>query len=379
MSLILGKASGRSAYKAHVDLLQVQGLLLGTLANYRQLVTGRSAASFEEKFRVKRTSMTRESAIYGTITNLPRYITEIAVMVGVGLLIAQRSNGSGPGIPAPTIAIFLAGIFRIVASMLPIQSGLSQLRRIEPEGKIALDLIEKFKDAEPRDDHLTTSNTGLDILVRDLSFRYSGSKEYVFKDVNFTIEPGSYVAIVGKSGQGKSTLADLLMGLRAPDSGKILIGGKPPYRSGDLGYVPQTTSLIEGTLFENLTLLVGTSPSEAEIGKANNIIDSLELRPMVDAIPGGLMGQVGPGSFEMSGGQAQRVWLARALFFEPKVLILDEATSALDNQTESVIHEVLTRLRGSTTILVIAHRPQTIADAHQLLTVANGRILARTN
>lgn len=371
MQMTIGRASGRSATRAYRGGLVSQGLILNSLANFRQLVTSKSSESFQRAFTQSRIETAHQNAVYSTITTLPRYITEIAVMIGVGLLVLQRSNDTGMGIPAATIAVFLAGLFRIVASMLPLQAGLSALKRVSPEAEMAFALFEDLK-SPPSRGAVPISKNPISIKAEALSFSYTKTGPPVFSGVSFEIPAGSYVAIIGKSGEGKSTLADLILGLRDPSGGTILLNGLLPgdltsSAEGVVGYVPQTTSLFPGTLLENL--LFEIAPSQYDKNALDEAIFASNLTEFVAGLSDGLQTMIGPGGVELSGGQAQRVGLARALYTQPSLLVLDEATSALDLDTEKAIHTTLLGLRGTVTCLVIAHRPQTLREADFILKV----------
>lgn len=376
MHLTIGKASGSSAGRAYKGGIYTQGLILNSLSNFRQLVTSLRTSSFETAFSASRKDTAHQNAVYATITTLPRYITEIAVMVGVGILVLQRSPETGLGVSAATIAVFLAGIFRIVASMLPLQAGLSALKRVEPEADMGFKLIEEFKTFRSQ----TTAGTNLgpiDIKAEDLSFGYGSEPSQVLDRVSFSVAPGSYVAISGKSGEGKSTLADLILGLREPSSGTIRLNGEAPRfmtRSSHnaVGYVPQSTSLFGGTLLENILLEI--APKNVDEEALDDALKASNLSSLIQSLDKGLATVIGPGGVELSGGQAQRVGLARALYLKPQLLVLDEATSALDSETEEVIHSALLSLKGKVTCLVIAHRPQTLKDADLVLKVQERRV-----
>lgn len=369
MQALLGKASSKSALASYSESIKLQGIVIGSSWNFRQLFVSQSKSSFATKFEKSRTYASRQSAKYLTITSLPRYITEIAVMIGVGLLIWTR--GTNDAISASTVAVFLAGLFRIVASMLPIQSGITQMKRVEAESAIAFELLDSFDSADAKNQHQTYIDGPADLVIKELAFRYSPASKLVLNEVNLTIPPGAYVAITGRSGEGKSTLADLILGLRSPSSGSIAVSGISPRQVANLGYVPQKTSLFEGTLRENLTLDLSDSDHSAKDHDLKQLIDSVGLTDLVSSLPLGLDTQVGQGGVELSGGQTQRVGIIRALYNKPALLVMDEATSALDGETESLIKNLLGGLRGKVTLLVIAHRPETIAAADMHVAVAN--------
>lgn len=374
MQATIGRGSGSAAVKAHSGQLETHGSILNTLNNFRQVAASTSLVAFAKQFRSTRSATAHQNAVYATFTTLPRYITEISVMIGVGILVLQRSGGGG-GVSAATIAVFLAGIFRIVASMLPLQAGLSALKRVTPEAELAFSLLSEFgqiKDSEPAQNYSAGAKA---IDVKNLTFRYGPDSKTVLKDVTFSVPAGAYVAVTGKSGGGKSTLADLILGLRHPDDGALLIGGTTPAsvraaRRGAIGYVPQNTHLIPGTVVENILLEV--RPASVDRQLLSSVLKAAGLEDVVRQLPNGSETLIGAGGVDLSGGQTQRVGLARALYQKPDVLVLDEATSALDSETELLIHRALLSMRNKVTLIVIAHRPQTLSDADYYLNVEQG-------
>lgn len=381
MQATIGRGSSSAAVKAHRGQLETHGSILNTLNNFRQVAASSSLVPFAKQFRSTRSATAHQNAVYATFTTLPRYITEISVMIGVGILVIQRS-GSGGGVSSATIAVFLAGIFRIVASMLPLQAGLSSLKRVTPEAELAFSLLREFGqilDTEPAQNYSAGAKT---LDVKNLTFRYGPDSKTVLKGVSFSVPAGAYVAVTGKSGGGKSTLADLILGLRHPEHGVLLVGGENPAavraaRRGAIGYVPQSTHLIPGTLVENILLEV--RPSNVDHQLLSSVIKAAGLEDVLEQLPNGAQTVIGAGGIDLSGGQTQRVGLARALYQKPDILVLDEATSALDGETELLIHRALLSMRNKVTLVVIAHRPQTLSDADYFLRVENGgATLSRT-
>ncbi len=376
MQVTLGRASAKTAGASYVALMNSQTTMSSLLGAFRQIAVGKVAGSMMAAFAKDRSQSSKQSAVYSTITTLPRYITEISVMVGVGLLVLQRSNTMGDELPAAEIAMFLAGIFRIVASMLPLQSGWNALRSFEPEAMLAYHLLREVRQNKraKTEEALPTLESGNAIEVSEVSFSFPGRPKPVLNRASLSIVRGSYIAIIGKSGAGKSTFADIVLGLRKPDSGVVRIGTPGSGAAGlrgpsKLGYVPQSTELIAGTLRENITLLLGVHGDETLLQSS---LRDAELLDLVDGLPEGLETRVGPGARELSGGQRQRVGLARALYTDPDILVLDEATSALDSETESAIQDILANLKGRKTLIVIAHRPRTLEDADAVYSLSKG-------
>lgn len=376
---VVGTVAHRTAEETLRNNLDAQGAVLGAAENFRQVFTMRKQENFVRKFSVVRTVNARKRATYSTITTLPRYTMEIAVMIGVGLLVMQRAAVGPNTVTTTTIAIFLAGIFRIVASMIPIQNGFNSLKQIGIQGNQSFELAEKYL---PLGEHYREENSpGGDrnppsVEFLNVSFSYN-LETPVLSNVNVSVKPGEYVALVGASGAGKSTFADLALGLRLPDTGVVRIDGLSPdefadVNQGAIAYVPQSIAIIPGTLEENITL--GLDPQNVDPILLERAIHVANLREYVQSLPDGLKTRIGDEYGNLSGGQAQRVGLARAIYCDPKLLILDEVTSALDRATERDISQALVSMKGAITLIVIAHREETIRAADRRIEFSNGSV-----
>ena len=210
-----------------------------------------------------------------------------------------------------------------------------------------------------------------------VTFGYTPLGAPVVNELSFSVVPGSRIAVVGGSGSGKSTVGRLTVGLFEPWSGEILLDGRPradlprTVVASSVAYVDQDPCLFEGTVRDNLTLWDDEVPDEAVVAALRDA----ELFDMITARPGGVNSRVGEGGRNFSGGQRQRLELARALVGNPSLLVLDEATSALDPETERIITDNLRR-RGCAS-LVIAHRLSTIRDADEILVLSKGKVVER--
>jgi ATP-binding cassette subfamily C protein len=197
--------------------------------------------------------------------------------------------------------------------------------------------------------------------------------------LTFRVEAGQQVALIGPSGSGKSTIADLITGLLEPSSGQVLIDGKPPSSTisetpGRIGYVPQKPGIVSGTILENIALGVPEESVDSELLK--HAISDAHLTDVIHQLPDGIHTDLGKRRDELSGGQLQRIGLARALYTKPGLLVMDEATSALDADSENEINKALDEMRGKVTVVLIAHRLNTVQRSDHVFLIAGGKISA---
>ena len=230
---------------------------------------------------------------------------------------------------------------------------------------------------ESRDSRLSRESAS--VILEGVSFQYPGASEKTIREITLTIKAGQQVALIGHSGAGKSTIADLILGLLAPTQGRVLVGGEEPTsvvfeNPGRLAYVPQRPGMISGTVAENVTLGEGVNQLNPERLKA--AIAASHLHHVLLNLPEGVNTDIGKRKDELSGGQLQRIGLARALYTMPGLLVMDEATSALDAESEHEINKALDEMRGKVTVILIAHRLNTVQKSDVVFLVEHGTITA---
>lgn len=258
---------------------------------------------------------------------------------------------------------------------------LIQTRRLEPDVVSALDCLKKVKkfnlDIDLSDDNQSPFKFKNSIDLKDISFSYPDSDQDVFSDINISIKKGSRVGIIGRSGVGKSTLAAIICGLIDPSRGEVLIDGDPltnaqknKYRKS-IGYVAQPPYILAGTVAENISFSQWSKEYDEK-----KIIEACKLAELdvIETKKGGIHMHLGEGGIGLSGGQVQRVSIARALYTNPQILILDEATSALDHATESRIMDTLYGLPQNISIIIIAHRLSTVERCDKIIWMDEGKI-----
>lgn len=378
MHFALSVQTQRRARELDESWLRSQSIVDGLVGNFRQYVTSGTANTATKSFQIQRSKVAQAGASLNLIGMMPRYITEIALVIGLGLLVAQRSlNGASAPTPA-VLAIFIAGAFRIVASMLPLQASFNSLKQIGEISKTAIALANDSSCEALMERGSELAEVSIKppaVSFTDVSYSFAGGSDVV-RNMDIEIEGGEFVAVVGKSGAGKSTFADLLLGLRQPSNGSVTIDGQLSREyvnrnPGAIGYVPQRIELISGTLAQNITM--DSSREDYDDVAMMRAVSLAQLSDVVGSLPAGLNTILDQGLQVFSGGQLQRIALARALYRKPRLLVLDEATSALDSETEDAVREVIESLGGQTTLIVIAHRPATIRKATKVLKIEGGR------
>jgi ABC-type multidrug transport system fused ATPase/permease subunit len=317
------------------------------------------------------------------LAGMPRYIVEAALMVAVALFVlAQASRGDLIN-AAGTVGVFLSGGLRLTASLLPLQSALISIKQSTPLAEKALNLLEVADDT-PTPSGETGSDDAIERLpvavrLTGVSYSYPGSNKPALSDASLSIAPGQQAALIGHSGSGKSTIADLILGLIEPSAGKIQLDDLPPSAvlgkaQGGLAYVPQKPGMVSGSIKENIAL--GVAELSVDEDRLRKAIQDAHLQEIVESLPEGMHTDLGKRKDALSGGQLQRIGLARALYTQPRLLVLDEATSALDAESESEINKALDEMRGSVTVLLIAHRLNTIQKSDVVFLVDNGTVTA---
>ncbi len=355
---------GKVAEKSRISLTQT---VTDAWSNYRQVRVMPNPEFLTAKFGRARAEHATSSAKLFVLGGLPRYILEIAVMLGIGIIAVQRVMNAGGELAPDTLALFLAGSFRIASALLPLQGAFDIISQNRAAGRLGYELLDTLeaptikKEESPQTQDLGEKP---EIRARKLGFRYPDEESDVLNGLDLNVKFGSCLAIVGPSGVGKSSLSDLLLGVLEPTSGSLKIGGVDASRvladlRGVVAIVPQRVSTFEETFAVNISL--SNSFDMARVREAARLA-GLEQR--IDSAPLGFHSILRDNEAPLSGGELQRLGLARALYQSPKVLILDEFTSALDHRTELQLIETIRNLKSTCTVVLITHRtgPLVLAD-----------------
>ena len=382
IQLFIGKLMQRTGSEIAKTTVQANAGLSDLGDVLREVVILGREDYFYDRIYQSRMKASGTAATQFVLGGMPRYIVETALIIAIAALLFFQSLSGDFASSAATLGIFLTGGLRLTASLLPLQSALLVMKKSGPAAITALDLLEDFGNniaVKSPNQEIGPEQPPVSVDVEKLSFTFNKTRSPILSEISLKISPGSQAAIIGSSGSGKSTLADLILGLLEPTSGSVQVNDMNPRelirsQPGLLAYVPQRPGMIFGTIAQNIAL--GLEVDEIDEYKLNKSISEANLTGYIDSLPNGVHTDIGKRKDELSGGQLQRIGLARALYTEPKLLIMDEATSALDAESENEINKALDRMRKKVTVLLIAHRLNTIQRSDIVFFLEGGRIEA---
>lgn len=337
---------------------------------------------YEKEYKKRQSAEIRQ----GVANSIPPYLIEAVCVCGLLFIVLFKIQTNGNAVDEVSkLAIFAVGAFRILpalgritanANMVVFQCPmLNNVYRSIRE----VDEYEKTHKSQEMDNiEGTTLQHGL--KLENVTWRYPGSEKNILDSLSLEIKKGESVAFIGQSGAGKTTLADVILGILHPQSGTVCVDGQEVYTipntwSRMIGYVPQNAFLTNGTIRENVAF--GIERDDISDEQIWNALEQAQLKEFVQALPDGLDTKLGERGIRFSGGQRQRIVIARALYYDPEILVLDEATSALDNETETAVMEAIDFLQGSKTLIIIAHRLSTIKNCDKIYEIKDGKAVLR--
>ena len=378
------RRAGREYLSSAGDVVRISQEAFGGI---KSLQAFDALDSMDEDFRHTKWRFARQRHAMVYYSALPQYYLQSALIVGM-VLFATVIFLTGAGNVTALIGLIMAASIKLMPALYQTLGAVNRIGN----GAASLDAIDRDLSRlgaladQDQAEEATAPQTPLPdalhggIEFTDVSFRYPRTDEPVVDRVSFTIPLGHSVALVGRSGAGKTTIVDLLLGLFSITSGRITVDGVPLDRRTlkdwrqRVGYVPQEVFLLDGSIADNIRFSrMGDRPPVADLWAS---LERAQLADFVATLPDGIDTVVGERGVRLSGGQRQRLGIARALFRNPEFLILDEATSALDTATEAAVAETISSLKGSLTMIIIAHRLSTVRDCDVLLLMENGRVVA---
>ena len=354
------------------------------LGSYREAVVKNRRSFYAREIGKQRFKIAEVGAEIAFMPNVSKYVIELTVVIGsLGISAAQfRMQDAAHAVAV--LSVFIAASTRIAPAVLRVQQGAISIKTSLGGAAPTLELIESLANVSQMDevsDLVETSHHGFKATVEAhlLTITYPTRSNPAVRDASFLISEGQSVAIVGTSGAGKTTLIDVLLGVLVPSIGSTKISGLTPMDAiakwpGAISYVPQDVLITQGTIRENVAMgfPVHSYPDDL----VWNALSVAQLEDFVRSLPDGLDSPVGDRGVKISGGQRQRLGIARAMFTKPKLLVLDEATSSLDGQTESDVSDAIRALHGKVTVIMIAHRLSTVRTADTVIYMDEGVIKA---
>jgi ABC-type multidrug transport system fused ATPase/permease subunit len=371
-----GEAARKSSGKVGKWILQTFGGIKEIKAFNRE---NYFLKKYDEAYRIN-----NDISIKSSVRNqYPRYILETVCITSILLVVIVRIQMGVELVSfATSLSAFVVAAVRLIPSFNRLTSYIGTIML----SKAATDNIyNDLKEQEEldrqrmlegsKDGELTFNHS---LKVENLYFKYPKGEENIFEGASVEIPKNKSVAFIGSSGAGKSTFADIVLGLLKPDSGKVSVDGYDIFECINswhhmVGYIPQVIYLMDDTIRNNILFGLGDKDDE----KLWESLKLAQLDDFVRSLPKGLDTEIGDRGVRLSGGQRQRIGIARAVYNKPELLLLDEATSALDNETESAVMEAVENLHGHTTMIIIAHRLSTISHCDKVYEVADGKIVER--
>jgi ABC-type multidrug transport system fused ATPase/permease subunit len=323
-----------------------------------------------------------DEAYSGMVAQFPRYLIETVVVICMsGAVILMNLRDVALGQILSTLALFGVAAVRLIPSVNRILAALTSMRFHRPAAKAVFDTLPQLVEPSAVKDSPRSATVKVlpfsNVVVENVRYSYSATDMPALDNVSFTVPRGMMVGIAGASGAGKSTLVDIMLGLHRPTTGTVKLDDGDifsilPVWQRMIGYVPQSIFIINDTIRRNIAF--GIESEAIDDDRVWRALRQAQLEEFVKSLPEGLYTSLGEAGSRLSGGQLQRIGIARALYGDPAILVMDEATSALDNQTENELGSMISATVGAKTILVVAHRLNTIKRCDKLIYLDGGRL-----
>jgi len=372
------RASTKIASSLLFENIASNNLVLTVNRLFREIATRGMLGMYANQIRNSRFRISKLESNQAFVPFITKYIMELTLIVGGLLLTAIQFATENAAEAISGIAVFILASSRISPAILRFQQAFLQVRAAVSGSSITFSILEELKGRSEilsNEVRFEVNHGGFvpEIHFESTLFTYPGSKKTIFKDLSMHIGSGEIISIVGPSGSGKTSFADLILGQLTPQRGHVLVSGLPPKSAqlkypGAIAYVPQEIYLFEGTIKENI--LLGFSEHEVDENYIWDALKRAELAEWVNSQDERLDHRVFENGSNISGGQRQRLGLARALLTKPKLLILDESTSSLDKNTEIEIAKTIAKLKGQATVISIAHRPAMIKISSRVIDIS---------
>jgi len=351
------------------------------LGGIKDIIFYKAQKYFIDIFHSKSNDLSEVSFKMYFINKLPKVWFEMIAITIITFVIFYLSfKQTDPSTIMATIGIFLITSVRVIPSINRILTSLQNIKYSEAAFDSLLSSLEysdEFTISKKTNELKNKINFSKEIKFNDVFFNYQKSKTDVLKNISLTIKKNEFIGIIGETGTGKSTLVDLFIGLLKPTKGTITVDGKNINENIEgwkekLGYVPQNFYLLDEPIKNNIAF--GVEKEKFDIKKVESSIEKSQLNKFVNNLKDGLLSNVGERGVKISGGEKQRIGIARALYSDPDILLFDEATSSLDLDTEKKVLETLTKLKKNKTIIFVTHRTSSLSYCDKVFKIQNHEI-----
>lgn len=386
IALLFKPKMGRIGQEARVRQSRMYNSIIQSIMGIKDVKIFAKEESFLEEYENNGRKFYNLSRSQKVLGSAPRLIIESVCIGGIlAYLGAMIAFGHSVTSMLPQLTAFALAAVRLMPCANRMSTYLANIAYYKPTLDFVYENVEMPQNIKEEYNPKTANRTGKaklpfedKITIENITYQYPNSDKKIFERASMSIPIGKSVGIVGKSGAGKTTLVDIMLGLLDAQEGRILCDGTDVLSNyagwlHNIGYIPQSINLIDDTIRANVAF--GIPREKVDEKRVWEVLEEAQLTSFVEEQPEGLDTEIGERGIRMSGGQRQRLGIARALYHDPELLILDEATSALDNDTEAAIMEAINNFHGKKTMLIIAHRLKTIESCDMIFAVEDGRIV----
>lgn len=376
------RASNLGVNQAKLSILNID-LINEALRSFREIVVGGKRAYYVEKIGDVQTELATNTAKMAFLPNISKYAIEVTMVIGTLLIAGLQFIQKDAPQAFAVLAMFFAASSRIIPALLRIQQSSIAIRVVSKSSLPTLEMIDKMFSKKLNVDiknKFSTNHEGFrsKIELVDVNLQYQDRSQLALQKISFEVSESESWAIIGKSGAGKSSLIDVILGIIEPLSGEVKISDDNPKEvikkwPGAIAYVPQDIQIVNGSIRKNVCM--GYEQADVPEQIIWDALRTAQLESYVKSLGNGLDSDIGDQGNKMSGGEKQRLGIARAILTKPRILVLDEATSALDSDTEKILTEAIFELKKETTVIMIAHRLTSVINMDKVLYMKDGKVL----
>lgn len=388
IELLYRKSMSKNGIIRRDLMCEMNQVAMEAIQGHKEVLVMNRQEFFIKEYADVKAKYSRVSVKVDMGTTVPAYLIEMICITGILVAVAvQMGNTSNVTELITQLSAIAAGAFRILPALGAITSGINTIIMSTSQLGACYETVRQVKQLEQEERKKSEQKQKYadmqferEIVLQGVSFQYPEGEENVLERVNLTIQKGESIAFIGPSGAGKTTVSDIILALLKPTEGHILMDGVDIEDLGGrwnriIGYVPQATFIIDDTVRHNIAF--GEKKSEIDDEQVWQALKIAQLDEFIRNLPAGLDTKVGERGVRFSGGQRQRLAIARALYRNPDVLVLDEATAALDNETESEVMKAIEALQGYKTLIIVAHRLTTVKKCDVIYEVKDKQIVVR--